>query len=287
MVIGKSKNPCCFKNIKKLLVTYKGNKSAWMTSQLFEEEVRKWDSELKGRKILLLFDNCPAHPFISNLQNIELAFLPPNTTSVLQPMDQSVIKSLKGHYRRKLLMELLECEGKTSVNMLHAVNFLLKAWEEVTPTTIQHSFRHAGLCTNSKSDEVKTEAEFDSVDDFPLTKWIQQFNMAGNTVNLQTYIEVDDCLLTTASLTDKEILDSLRNTEDQEQGDEETDVPEPPPSIKEALEAAILLEKYFLYHQDASISQDMNKISKKNTTKLLVQQKTSDENNRIYTIAFK
>ncbi|GBP22504.1 Tigger transposable element-derived protein 6 [Eumeta japonica] len=261
MVIGKSKNPRCFKNITKLPVTYKANKTAWMTSQLFEEEVRKWDAELKGRKILLLVDNCPAHPFISNLQNIELAFLPPNMTSVLQPMDQSVIKSLKGHYRRKLLMELVESEGKTSVNMLHAVNFLSKAWEEVKPTTIQHSFRHAGLCTNSTSDVVETEPEFDSDDDLPLTEWIQQFNTAGNTVHVQTYIEVDDSLLTTASLTDQEILDSVRNTEDQEQGDEEDETDEPePPSIKEALEAAKLLENYFLYHQDTSILQDMNKI---------------------------
>ena len=161
-------------------------------------------------------------------------------------------------------MELVESEGKTSVNMLHAVNFLSKAWEEVTPTTIQHSFRHAGLCTNSTSDEVETEPEFDSDDDLPLTEWIQQFNMAGNAVNLQTYIEVDDRLLTTASLTDEEILDSVRKTEDQEQGDEEdeTDEPEAPPSIKEALVAAKLLEKYFLYNQDASILLDMNKISK-------------------------
>ncbi|KAJ0173757.1 hypothetical protein K1T71_010906 [Dendrolimus kikuchii] len=154
MVIGKSKNPRCFKNIKKFPVTYKANKSAWMTSQLFEEEVRKWDVELKVRKILLLVGNSPAHPFISNLQNIDLAFLPPNTTSLLQPIDQSVIKSLKGHYRRKLLMELVESEGKTSVDMLHAVIFLSKVWEEVTATTIQQSFRHAGLCTNSTSDEV-------------------------------------------------------------------------------------------------------------------------------------
>ncbi|VVD04997.1 unnamed protein product, partial [Leptidea sinapis] len=104
MVIGKSKNPRRFKNIKKLPVTYKANKSAWMTSQLFEEK------ELR---------NCPAHPYISSLQNIELAFLPPKLTSVLQPMNHSVIKKLKGHYRRKLLMELVESKVKTSVNMLH------------------------------------------------------------------------------------------------------------------------------------------------------------------------
>lgn len=179
-------------------------------------------------------------------------------------MDQSVIKSLKGHYRKKLLMELVESKGKTSVNMLHAINFLYKAWEEVTPTTIQHSFQHAGLCTHSTSDEVETEPELD--DDLSLTEWVQQFNVAGNfEENLQTYIEVDDCLLTAASLTDKEILDSVKKTADQEQGDEEdeTDDLEPPPSIKEALEAAKLLEKYFLHDQDLSIMQDMNKQVKK------------------------
>lgn len=53
---------------------------------------------------------------------------------------------------------------------------------------------------------------------------------------------VDYCLLTTATLTKKEILDSARNTEDREQGDVE-DEPEPEPSLsnKESLETAKLL----------------------------------------------
>lgn len=38
LVIGKSKNLRCFKNIKQLPVAYKANKSAWMTTQLFEEK---------------------------------------------------------------------------------------------------------------------------------------------------------------------------------------------------------------------------------------------------------
>jgi hypothetical protein len=63
-----------------------------MTSILFEEEIRKWDAELKGRKVLLLVDNCPVHPNLSNLMNIEMIFFPANTTSILLPMDQSVIK---------------------------------------------------------------------------------------------------------------------------------------------------------------------------------------------------
>lgn len=49
MVIGKSKKPRCFRNIKRFPVTYKANKSVWMTSKLSEEKIRKWDAEIKGR----------------------------------------------------------------------------------------------------------------------------------------------------------------------------------------------------------------------------------------------
>lgn len=34
MVLGKSKNLRCFKNMKRLPVTYKANKLAWMMSKL-------------------------------------------------------------------------------------------------------------------------------------------------------------------------------------------------------------------------------------------------------------
>lgn len=46
---------------------------------------------------------------------------------MLQPMDQSVIKSLIGHYRNKISMELIESDGNGSKNMLDAMNFQCKA----------------------------------------------------------------------------------------------------------------------------------------------------------------
>ncbi|CAH0718342.1 unnamed protein product, partial [Brenthis ino] len=239
LVIGKSKNPRCFKNIKQLPVTYKANKSAWMTSQIFEEEVRKWDAELKSRKILLLVDNCPAHPIISNLRNIELAFFPANTTSILQPMDQSVIKSLKGHYRRKMLMDMIETDGKVSINMLQAVNFISKAWQEVTAATIQHSFRHAGLCSSQET------YQFNSEDNLPL----------------------NEDVATTGTLTDEQIVDlvskSQETPDNQDEEDDQVDKAESPPTIQQALDAAKLVEKNLLFNQDDSTTYlDMNRIHK-------------------------
>ncbi|CAH0722847.1 unnamed protein product, partial [Brenthis ino] len=99
LVIGKSQRPRCFKNVRHLPVDYESNRKAWMTGDIFTKWARAWDRELtkKNKKILLLVDNCPAHPHIADLKSITLVFLPSNTTSVLQPMDQGIIRALKAH----------------------------------------------------------------------------------------------------------------------------------------------------------------------------------------------
>ena len=92
-VIGKSQKPRCFKHIKSLPCRYRAQKKSWMNSEFFEEWVREQDEKFENevRKVALIIDNCPAHPVIENLKSITLYFLPPNTTSALQPMDQGVI----------------------------------------------------------------------------------------------------------------------------------------------------------------------------------------------------
>jgi hypothetical protein len=46
----------------------------------------------QNRKILMIVDNCPAHPKVENLSNLIVERIPPNTTSGLQPLDQGVGK---------------------------------------------------------------------------------------------------------------------------------------------------------------------------------------------------
>jgi hypothetical protein len=57
----------------------------------------------------MIVDNCPAHPHVKGLKSMKLVFLPPNTTSVTQPMDQGVIRNLKLHYR-KLVCVCIPCQ---------------------------------------------------------------------------------------------------------------------------------------------------------------------------------
>ena len=104
-VIGKSKAPRCFKNVTSLPRRYRPQKKSWMDSTLYEEWFRELDVKFQkeNRKIALTIGNCPAHPTIADLSNVKLIFLPPNTTSVSQPMGQEVIKCLKAFYRRRLV----------------------------------------------------------------------------------------------------------------------------------------------------------------------------------------
>ena len=59
-----------------------------MTTILFQEYVQQLDKKIDGKKVLSFVNNCLAHPkTIKGLKNIELFFLPRNTTSKIQPCD--------------------------------------------------------------------------------------------------------------------------------------------------------------------------------------------------------
>lgn len=66
-----------------------------MTTKLFEDWLKAFDEDMEKqhRKVLLLLDNCSAHEVSCPLKAVRLMFLPPNT-SVLQPLDKGIIRSL-------------------------------------------------------------------------------------------------------------------------------------------------------------------------------------------------
>ena len=158
-VIGKSQKPCCFKRIKSLPYRYCAQKKSWMNSELFEEWVREQDEKLEneGRKKALIIDNCPAHPVIANLKSITLYFLPPNTTSALQPMDQGVIWSLKSKYRTCLIQKVLAAinQGKQIpvISILEAMKVLALSWSKVSKETITNCFTKSGFSEDVCSEE--------------------------------------------------------------------------------------------------------------------------------------
>lgn len=157
LVIGKAARPRAFKNvnIKDLPAFWKHNKKAWMTRDIMAEWLEQFDRKMsqQNRKILLFLDNAASHPKDIILKNIKIVFLPPNTTSVCQPLDQGVIQNFKVHYRTAIIKNLLPSinfvdSAKTlikTVNVLDALYFIKQSWEKVTPKTIENCFGKAGF----------------------------------------------------------------------------------------------------------------------------------------------
>lgn len=102
-VIGNFKMPHCMKNCRNVPVRDAWNTKSKITLDLFGRWLIDWDDELanKSCRVCLLVDNCTVHHTDIPLKN-EFKFLPPNTTSKLQPLDQGIIRAFKAIYKRRL-----------------------------------------------------------------------------------------------------------------------------------------------------------------------------------------
>ncbi|MEW8546499.1 MAG: transposase, partial [Candidatus Thiodiazotropha sp.] len=259
-VLGKSANPRCFKNVKSLPTQYDANPKAWMTSAIFTKWVTKFDKKCQRqqRRVALIVDNCPAHPKIKGLKAVNLIFLPPNTTSRTQPMDQGVIRSLKHHYRKQVIMKHLRAidrKEQVKINVLDALYFLQQAWRSVTQQTIANCYGHAGFKINddvSQTESTANDDDEDPLDDLPLARLI------GNNITIDEYVSVDDNVPVCDVLTEDSIVDDIiaarptsaacdgdGDDDDDEQADE---APVEPPSSDMALSACDTL-RHFLQGQ--------------------------------------
>ncbi|GFW35017.1 tigger transposable element-derived protein 2 [Trichonephila clavipes] len=95
LLINKSLRPHALKgkDLKQLPVHWMANPKAWMTTAIFTEwfnncfvpEVEAYMKEKSlDFKVLLIVDNAAIHPQLEH-PNVQLVFLPPNTTSLIQP----------------------------------------------------------------------------------------------------------------------------------------------------------------------------------------------------------
>ena len=125
-LVRTSKKPRAFVGLnieRDLPVVYYHSKKTWFNSAIFSnwfsnnfvpavciyQEVLKISPD-EVRAILVL-DNAPAHLgediLFSGEGKIKVLFMPPNTTSILQQMDQGVISAIKRLYIRRYLDEIL------------------------------------------------------------------------------------------------------------------------------------------------------------------------------------
>lgn len=164
LLVHRSENPRALKNIPKnsLPVFWQSNNKAWVTMDVFNKwyaenfipEVENYCKKQKIQfKVLLILDNAPGHPKIIENENpnVKIKFLPPNTTPLLQPMDQGVIAAFKKHYLRETFQQAIKAidEDETltlkkfwkDYNICKAIKNIDKAWNETTSKTIRNSWK--------------------------------------------------------------------------------------------------------------------------------------------------
>ena len=182
------------------------SQKAWFTTALFidwfknhfvPEVVRYQTEELKiardDVKALLVLDNAPAHPSVEDLWDISnkvrVMYLPVNCTSIVQPMDQGVIASVKRFYRRRFLREtmaVLEEEGdeeedkrgeRTLANLrnytlFNCVHNWAGAWNAIPVKTLEHAW-------NPLLKEADPTADFEGFDENVVTEFHTRLMNAG------------------------------------------------------------------------------------------------------------
>ncbi|KAL1457150.1 hypothetical protein WDU94_001811 [Cyamophila willieti] len=250
-VIGKSVKPRCFKGIQSLPTTYRANKKAWMTTELFNEWLSSINTDMKkkNRHILLFMDNCTVHNNAPILSNITIHFFPPNTTSKLQPLDQGIIHNFKTFYRKevvKIVLDALDKEEPVNISVLSAMLLTDKAWRAVTSNTILNCFKKAGFPFDSQTE--------DQLEDIAPT---HDFHIPTDLdVDMDEFIRVDDEVAVWGPLTDDEIVEQTAEptndqTIDNPDGgaDDDSEVVEPV-SIKEARAAFGKLKMFCLQCND-------------------------------------
>lgn len=203
-VIGKFEKPRCFRRVQELPLKYYHNTSAWMTTALFTKIILTWNSQLllEDRRIVLVLDTASTHK-IPAPSNIQLIFLPPNTTSVAQPCDAGIIWSIKAQYRKilnrkQLLFLQANAEKSTqefvkSITILDAMFMLKRSLFLLSPVSIENCFKKAWQEVPEIEESVSSEDE-----------------------DFENFVSIDDNVATSGPLSLQEICDNHRENNEVE-----------------------------------------------------------------------
>lgn len=310
VLIGMYANPRCFKHIKKeyLPVVYANQTNAWMSASIFSDwfhchfvpTVTRRLQELGVEpKAVLVLDNCSAHPsedeLVSHNKKIVAKFLPPNVTSLIQPMDQGVLELLKRLYRRKLLEKLVlrNDEGISikdfakSINMLQVCNLISKSWSEITPKTLRLSWRKI-LPDKPSSPEVEPDHETPTSPPDPtvnvdeVRRTFHRLGVDLNETETTEWLESDKHDQGCEHLTDEDIVASVLQHNEQPLNEEQ-----PAEEVAERVshaEAEYMFDRCILWIQDQEEAsmysirtlQELSDLAARKKANMLKQKKVSD-----------
>ena len=249
-----------------------------MTGLICQEYLLWLNNKMKaqGRYVLLFMDNFSGHELgvqlvggKDALSNVKVRWLPPNTTSHWQPLDQGIISSFKLHYRHQWVRYMIKTleKGKNplkTVTLLNAINWTVHAWNhDVKPATIKNCWLKSTLIQKSAlggmedalfdpfsiDRDIRVAQEEEDATTISLIQSIQSEKAFPEPFLISQFIDPPDELIED---TPEEILDSIveryaetpGDDDDSSEEDEQDDVaPVPYSDVLNALETLTLYEQ--------------------------------------------
>ncbi|GFX36542.1 tigger transposable element-derived protein 1 [Trichonephila clavipes] len=238
------------------------NPKAWMTTAIFTEwfnncfvpEVEAYMKEKSlDFKVLLIVDNAASHPQL-DYPNVLLVFLPPNTTSLIQPLDQGIIATFKKYYIKttyKFILNKVENEFLTvkdvwkQFSIFDYLIHVASASAQIRPRTLNACWKKIWPACVTDNATTQTSTLSDEI-----INWAHE--IGGDGFNTFRHDDIDELLVDNA-LSDNDIIDlTLDLTVDGVVGlegdndEEEKSTPLTGKLILEGLQLCSKLENHFL-----------------------------------------
>lgn len=231
LAIHKSLNPRAFKKAdkEKFPVFWRANKKAWMTAALFREWfddmfVPEVEEYLKKKnlsfKVLLLVDNVSSHPEDLHHPNVKIVFLPPNTTSLIQPLDQGIIATFKATHLRftfEWLLDELDSDNNLTVpeiwkkyTMLDCLEFIKRSLQAIQQKTLAGCWKK--LCPPNVVVQQVIENAAPITE--PICEQVNRIIEIARSIGGEGFVdmsedEVQELIVDNADLTEEDLVDML------------------------------------------------------------------------------
>lgn len=263
MVIGSVYNPRSFgrQTGQDLGFNYHANPNAWMTSSLFFDWLLRFDARIgrtPGRHVALLIDSCSAHgtaETVPSLDNIDIIFMPPNTTTNEQPCNAGIISTVKIRYRSFQLDRALDLVDESArdiykVEVLTAMRAVKRIWNELPSSVIADSWRVSKFLPGDESARTPVAPTGAEVADRTyLQDRVHELVPVLNRIPIDSFFhskEEDDCI---QRISDEGLIQHIVEENSHAYNKQEDVASETPlPSLQEQLKALALAKRIAVVH---------------------------------------
>ena len=173
-------------------------------------------------------------------------------TSIIQPLDQGIIKNFKVKYREQFIRAAITNYDKNQSfdpNLWDAMRWTHTAWNAIAQSTIVNCFKHAGFVQLNDDATEEEEAEEDSSTDFfpalqpSLYAEATMRGMTGDGVTGMDFVDCDDQLLICSEEIGMEVATEEVVFSDDEEDESVPDEP-PPFTLQQCHDAVLGMANY-------------------------------------------